>query len=172
VASWRKASGRDPVPCEHLVEEAIYFGWIDSTVNILDDERALQLMTPRKRKSGRTRLNQQRVAALGAQGRMTDARRRSVEVAKANGGWTIYDAVEDLLEPNDLADGLDASPTARSAWDGFPRPPRHLRRLSVGQGGQGVPRPRRPGAGPVTRCARAAISSGGATQTGSWPATA
>jgi uncharacterized protein YdeI (YjbR/CyaY-like superfamily) len=120
VASWRKASGRDPVAYEDLVEEAICFGWIDSTVNTLDDERALQLMTPRKPKSGWTRLNRQRVAALEAQGRMTDAGRRAVQAAKANGWWTIYDAVEDLLEPDDLADALDASPVARSAWDGFP----------------------------------------------------
>jgi uncharacterized protein YdeI (YjbR/CyaY-like superfamily) len=120
VASWRTSSGRDPVRYEHLVEEAICFGWIDSTVNILDDDRALQLMTPRKPKSGWTRLNKQRVAVLEVQGRMTDAGRRSVEVAKANGWWTIYDAVEDLLEPEDLADALDADPCARVAWDGFP----------------------------------------------------
>jgi uncharacterized protein YdeI (YjbR/CyaY-like superfamily) len=120
VASWRKASGRDPVPYEDLVEEAICFGWIDSTVNILDDERALQLMTPRKPRSGWTRLNKRRVAAMEAQGRMTDAGRRAVGVAKDNGWWTIYDAVEDMLEPDDLADALDASPDARSAWDRFP----------------------------------------------------
>jgi uncharacterized protein YdeI (YjbR/CyaY-like superfamily) len=120
VASWRKASGRDPVAYEDLVEEAICFGWIDSTVNTLDDERALQLMTPRKPKSGWTRLNRQRVASLEAQGRMTDAGRRAVQAAKANGWWTLYDAVEDLLEPDDLAAALDASPAARRAWDGFP----------------------------------------------------
>jgi uncharacterized protein YdeI (YjbR/CyaY-like superfamily) len=120
VASWRKASGRDRVPYEDLVEEAICFGWIDSTVNILDDERGLQLMTPRKPKSGWTRLNRDRFAALEAQGRMTDAGRRAVEVAKANGWWTTYDAVEDLIEPDDLAAALDASPAARAAWDGFP----------------------------------------------------
>ena len=120
VASWRKASGRDPVPYEDLVEEAICFGWIDSTVNVLDDERGLQLMTPRKPKSGWTRLNRQRVAALEGQGRMTEAGRRAVEVARANGSWTIYDAVEDLLEPDDLTSALDACPAARTAWDGFP----------------------------------------------------
>jgi uncharacterized protein YdeI (YjbR/CyaY-like superfamily) len=120
VASWRKASGRDPVPYEDLVEEAICFGWIDSTVNILDDARRLQLMTPRRPKSGWTRLNRGRVAALEAQGRMTDAGRQTVEVAKANGWWTIYDTVEDLLEPDDLADALDAVHSARTAWDGFP----------------------------------------------------
>ncbi|MGH9211326.1 MAG: YdeI/OmpD-associated family protein [Acidimicrobiales bacterium] len=120
VASWRKASARDPVVYEDLVEEAICFGWIDSTVNILDDDRGLQLMTPRKPKSSWTRLNRQRVAALEAQGRMSDAGRRAVEVAKANGWWTIYDPVEDLLEPDDLAASLAASPRARTAWNSFP----------------------------------------------------
>jgi len=120
VASWRKASGRDAVPYEDLVEEAICFGWIDSTVNILDDDRGLQLMTPRKPKSGWTRLNRRRVAAMEAQGRMTPAGRRAVEAAKANGTWTIYDAVEDLLEPDDLMAALATSPPARTAWDGFP----------------------------------------------------
>jgi uncharacterized protein YdeI (YjbR/CyaY-like superfamily) len=120
VASWKKASGRDPVGYEDLVEEAICFGWIDSTANTLDDDRGLQLMTPRKPKSGWTRLNRRRVAALEAQGRMTAAGRRAVEVAKSNGWWTIYDPVEDLLEPDDLTAALAASPRARTAWDGFP----------------------------------------------------
>jgi uncharacterized protein YdeI (YjbR/CyaY-like superfamily) len=120
VASWRKGSGREAVPYAALVEEAICFGWIDSTVNTLDDERALQLMTPRKAKSGWTRLNRQRVADQEAKGLMTDAGRRAVDVAKANGWWTLYDAVEDLLEPDDLAAALDAEPAARTSWDGFP----------------------------------------------------
>ena len=120
VASWRKASGRDRVAYEDLVEEAICFGWIDSTVNLLDDQRGLQLMTPRKPKSGWTRLNRDRFAALEAQGRMTDAGRRAAEVARANGWWTIYDEVEDLVEPDDLAEVLDAAPAARASWNGFP----------------------------------------------------
>ena len=120
VASWRTGSGRDAVAYEELVEEAICFGWIDSTVNTLDDERGLQLMTPRKPKSGWTRLNRDRFAALEAEGRMTDGGRRAAEVARANGWWTIYDTVEDLIEPHDLAELLDASPAARAAWDGFP----------------------------------------------------
>ena len=51
---------------------------------------------------------------------MADAGRRAVDVAKSNGSWTIYDSVEDLLEPVDLADALDACPAARTSWDGFP----------------------------------------------------
>ena len=120
VASWRKASGRDRVGLRGLVEEAICFGWIDSTVNILDDERGLQLMTPRKAEE---RLDPAEPAAgrrARGQGRMTDAGRRAVEAAQANGWWTLYDPVEDLIEPDDLAAALDAAPAAREAWDGFP----------------------------------------------------
>ncbi|MDH5313410.1 MAG: YdeI/OmpD-associated family protein [Actinomycetota bacterium] len=50
---------------------------------------------------------------------MTDAGWRAVEVAKANGWWTISDSVEDLIEPDDLARALDANKAARAAWDGF-----------------------------------------------------
>ena len=117
VASWRTPSGRARVPYPDLVEEALCWGWIDSTVNIFDDDRGLQMMTPRKPKSTWTRLNRQRVEDMEAQGRMTDAGRRIVEVAKANGRWTIYDPVEDLIEPDDLAAALDAEPAARAAWD-------------------------------------------------------
>lgn len=117
VASWRKPSGRDPVPYVDLVEEALCWGWIDSTVNRYDDDRGLQMMTPRKPKSTWTRLNRRRVADMETQGRMTDAGRRAIEVAQANGWWTILDPVEDLIVPDDLAAALDAEPAARAAWD-------------------------------------------------------
>ena len=103
MVSWRKASGRDELAYEELVEEALCFGWIDSTVGVLDDDRAVQLMTPRKAKSSWTRLNRQRVAELEATGRMTDAGRAVVATAQANGFWTLMDSVEDLIEPPELA---------------------------------------------------------------------
>ena len=126
VATWRKPSGRKAVPYPDLVEEAICFGWIDSTINVLDDDRRLQLMTPRKARSGWTRLNRQRVDDMEAQGRMTDAGRRAVEVAKANGWWTIYDSVEDLIEPPELTAALDANPVARAGWDAMSASARKL----------------------------------------------
>jgi uncharacterized protein YdeI (YjbR/CyaY-like superfamily) len=120
LASWRNSTGRPAVPYPEVVEEALCFGWIDSTVNILDEERGLQLLTPRKPRSTWTRLNRQRVAELEAAGLMTEAGRRAVEVARANGWWTILDPVEDLIEPADLAAALDAMPQARKEWDAFP----------------------------------------------------
>lgn len=120
LCSWKRTVDRPACPYPEAVEEAICFGWIDSTVYTLDDERGLQLFTPRKAKSTWTRLNRQRVDDMEAAGLMTDAGRRAVEIAKGNGSWTTYDAVEDLVEPGELAAALDAVPAARSAWDGFP----------------------------------------------------
>lgn len=119
LCSWR-SSERPRCPYPDAVEEAICFGWIDSTASTLDQERGLQLFTPRKAKSSWTRLNRQRVADMEHLGLMTDAGRRAVETAKENGWWTIYDQVEDLVEPDGLQMALDASPPARANWDEFP----------------------------------------------------
>jgi uncharacterized protein YdeI (YjbR/CyaY-like superfamily) len=120
LCSWRAPTGRPVCAYPEAVEEAICFGWIDSTVNVLDDHRALQLMTPRKPKSTWTRLNRDRATAMEAAGLMTDAGRRAVESARQNGWWTIYDPVEDLVEPPDLAAALDADAVARRNWNTFP----------------------------------------------------
>lgn len=124
LCSWRTDAIGPRCPYPDAVEEAICFGWIDSTVSVFDESRSLQLMTPRKPKSSWTRLNRQRAADMEAAGLMTDAGRASIAVAQQNGFWTKYDAVEDLLEPDDLAAALDAVPAARATWNGFPPSPR------------------------------------------------
>ena len=119
-ASWKRHTDWPAIPYPETVREALCFGWIDSTADSLDDTRRLQLFTPRKPRSTWTRLNRRRVADLEAQGLMAEPGRRAVEVAQANGWWTIYDPVEDLEEPDDLRRALDAVPPARQAWDAFP----------------------------------------------------
>jgi uncharacterized protein YdeI (YjbR/CyaY-like superfamily) len=120
VVSWRRPTGRTTVPYDAIVEEALCVGWIDSTVNVLDDERSLLLVTPRRPRSTWARSNKDRAARLEAEGRMEPRGRRAIEVAKANGWWHILDDVEALLEPDDLAASLAEVPAARQAWDGFP----------------------------------------------------
>ena len=43
----------------------------------------------------------------------------AVAAAVADGSWTLLDAVEDLIEPEDLTAALDALPAAREGWDGL-----------------------------------------------------
>ena len=57
------------------VEEALCFGWIDSTVRIIDGVR-MQRFSPRRRGSPWSELNLERVRRLEKLGLMTDAGRR------------------------------------------------------------------------------------------------
>jgi len=116
-ASWKAGTGRAAVPYEGLVEELLCWGWIDSTITTLDDERSLQLCTPRRPRSTWTRLNRERVERMGRAGRMQPAGWAAVEVARENGWWTIYDPVEDLVVPDDLRAALDAEPAAAAFFD-------------------------------------------------------
>lgn len=120
LCSWRNTRELPRCPYPEAVEEAIAFGWIDSTTMVLDEARGLQLYTPRRAKSPWTRLNRERAAAMEERGLMTDAGRRAIAVAQGNGWWTISDQVEDLIEPAGLAEALDRNPVARITWDGFP----------------------------------------------------
>jgi uncharacterized protein YdeI (YjbR/CyaY-like superfamily) len=103
VAVHKKAQAAGRLDYEQMVEEALRFGWIDSTVRKLDEERFAQLMTPRRANSGWAPSNKARVERLIAQGRMAPAGLAAVESAKANGSWSTLDSVEALEVPDDLA---------------------------------------------------------------------
>jgi uncharacterized protein YdeI (YjbR/CyaY-like superfamily) len=70
---YKKGSGRPRVPYDDAVEEALCFGWIDSTVKRMDEERYRQLFTPRNPKSGWSESNIRRMEQLIKEGRMTGA---------------------------------------------------------------------------------------------------
>lgn len=101
------------------MEEALCYGWVDSRPNKLDDERYMQLFSPRKPKSPWSKLNKERVERLVRQGLMTAAGLAVVVAAKRDGSWDAYDAIEALRIPPDLADALDAADTARRNFEAF-----------------------------------------------------
>lgn len=121
VVTWRKGSGRPVVDYGDLVEEALCVGWVDSRSRRLDELRTALLMTPRRRGSGWSRPNKERIARLEEAGLMRTAGAAVVAQASSDGSWELLDAVEALHEPAELAAGLDAEPVARAAWDAFPR---------------------------------------------------
>lgn len=84
------------------VDEALCFGWIDSTRRPIDSEKFMQYFSKRKAKSNWSRINKDKVKALIDQGRMTEAGYKSIEVAKENGSWEILDEIEALVIPEDL----------------------------------------------------------------------
>lgn len=121
LVSWKKSTGRPAVPYNDLVEELLCVGWVDSTAGTLDAERGMLWCAPRKRRSGWSRPNKERVARLEEQGLLLPRGVAVIEEARADGSWTKLDEVEDGIEPDDLRAALDADPQARTHWDAFPR---------------------------------------------------
>ena len=115
----KKSSRADRLAYVDAVEEALCYGWIDSTVRRLDETRYVQLMAPRKPKSTWAATNKARVERLIAQGLMTAAGLATIERAKGNGSWESLDTVEALAVPEDLAKALRALPGATKNFDAF-----------------------------------------------------
>jgi uncharacterized protein YdeI (YjbR/CyaY-like superfamily) len=120
MVTWRRGSGHPALDYEDAVEEALCFGWVDSTGGRVDDQRSKLYFAPRKPRSMWAASNKARVERLIASGLMTPAGLAAIEAARANGSWTVLDSVERLEVPDDLAAALDAQPNAANSFAAFP----------------------------------------------------
>ena len=120
LVTWRPRSGRVGLDYEAAIEEALCFGWVDSTGGRVDDDRGKLYFAPRKPRSVWAATNKARVERLIANGRMRPAGLAVIERAKANGSWTILDGPERLEVPPDLAAAFDRHPPASGQFAAFP----------------------------------------------------
>ncbi|WP_433629493.1 YdeI/OmpD-associated family protein [Chryseobacterium cucumeris] len=90
------------VSWSELVDEALCFGWIDSTRKTIDEGSFMQLFSRRKPKSTWSKINKDKVQKLIENKLMTKAGFETIRIAKENGSWNILDSVEDLTIPEDL----------------------------------------------------------------------
>ncbi len=116
----RQRAGGEGLGYEAAVEEALCFGWVDSTRRRVDDERNKLYFAQRKPGSAWAATNKARVERLINDGRMAPAGLAAIELAKANGSWETLDATERLEIPADLAAALDARPPAAANFAAFP----------------------------------------------------
>jgi len=66
----RAHTGKPRVAYNDAVEEALCFGWIDSTVNSIDEDRYAQRFTPRRGRSTYSQTNRERLRRLINQGQV------------------------------------------------------------------------------------------------------
>lgn len=97
-----KKSNAPTLTWSEAVDEALCFGWIDSTKKTIDDFSFMQFFCKRKPKSNWSKINKEKIQQLIDSGRMTKAGYESVEIAKQNGSWIILDEIEALVIPDDL----------------------------------------------------------------------
>jgi uncharacterized protein YdeI (YjbR/CyaY-like superfamily) len=64
---YKKGTGKPRIEYNDAVEEALCFGWIDSIIKTLDEERTVQRFSPRKPKAKYSQANIERLRSLVAQ---------------------------------------------------------------------------------------------------------
>jgi uncharacterized protein YdeI (YjbR/CyaY-like superfamily) len=113
VIFYKKNAQLPTISWSEAVDEALCFGWIDSTKKIIDKERYMQYFSRRKPNSIWSKINKEKVAKFIQNDLMTKAGFDSIEIAKQNGSWTIMDDVEKLIIPNDLKKELESNPNSK-----------------------------------------------------------
>ena len=96
------------------VEEAICFGWIDTTVRRIDDEHYMQRFTPRSNERNWSKINIERFNRMEAEGKMTDAgrARRAAKLLAPPKRLQADDPV-----PPFVVEALEQHPKAKAFFD-------------------------------------------------------
>jgi len=84
---YKKETGRPSLEYEESVEEALCFGWIDSIIKRIDDDKYCRKFTPRKNDSRWSNTNKKRVEKIIKEGRMTESGLAKIKVAKRLESW-------------------------------------------------------------------------------------
>jgi uncharacterized protein YdeI (YjbR/CyaY-like superfamily) len=116
---YKKATGKPRIEYNDAVEEALCFGWIDSTLKPLDEERNAQRFSPRRPGSTYSPANRERLRKLLRQ-------RKVIKKVRE----TLGNLLEEAFEiPGDILKAIQASP---EAWKNFQRFSDAYKRIRIG----------------------------------------
>jgi uncharacterized protein YdeI (YjbR/CyaY-like superfamily) len=115
---FKKGSGKTTITYAEALDQALCYGWIDGQKQPHDEHSWLQKFTPRRAKSGWSRINTQHVERLTKAGQMTRAGLEAVEAAKADGRWqAAYDSPRDATPPEDFLKALGKDKKAEAFFE-------------------------------------------------------
>ena len=113
LVHYKKNSNKPSLSWSEAVDEALCFGWIDSTRKTIDAEKFIQFFSKRKSTSVWSKINKEKVQRLMNEGLIMQAGHESIETAKKNGSWIILDSVEELTIPKDLTAAFKSHPGSK-----------------------------------------------------------
>ena len=119
LIAYKKHTGKPSIPYNDAVEEALCYGWIDSIMKRVDDDRTAQRYTPRRPKSNLSATNKERVRRLIDQGKMTAA-----------GLSKIKEQLEEAVPVS--SDIMKALKQDQTVWKNFQNFPESYKRIRVG----------------------------------------
>jgi uncharacterized protein YdeI (YjbR/CyaY-like superfamily) len=115
---YKKTSGQPRIEYNDAVEEALCFGWIDSTVKKIDDESFAQRFSRRNPKTGYSQSNKERLGKLIAEGRVMK------DVLAALGDISS----EQFEIPGDIVEAIKAD---KEAWKNFQKFSETYKRIRI-----------------------------------------
>jgi uncharacterized protein YdeI (YjbR/CyaY-like superfamily) len=115
---YRKETGKPRISYNDAVDEALCFGWIDSTQKKVDGDRTAQRFTPRRPGSPTSELNKARARRLVRERRMTPAGLKAIGSLKTSR----------LVVAADVRAAFERDPIA---WKRFQRFPASYRRIRI-----------------------------------------
>jgi uncharacterized protein YdeI (YjbR/CyaY-like superfamily) len=114
---YKKKSKKQSVRHPDAVEEALCFGWIDSKLKRIDEERYILRYTPRKGRSVWSKINKDAAEKMISLGKMTEEGFEKIKIAKKQGLW---DAAYTNLKKDRLTSDLKkALFNNKVAWKNF-----------------------------------------------------
>lgn len=103
---------------EDVLDELLCFGWIDGLRRKLDDDRTMQLISPRRHQVW-AQSYKNRAAHLIAEQRMQPSGHLAIAEAKNRGLWHAMAEVDALIVPEDLAHAFATSPPSAEKFAAF-----------------------------------------------------
>ncbi|MCB8995248.1 MAG: YdeI/OmpD-associated family protein [Bacteroidales bacterium] len=126
---YSKSSGKPSIPYNDAVEEALCFGWIDTTTKKTEPESSLQRFCPRRKKSELSELNKERVKIMLSQGKMTESGiesiRHHIVTYNSRDGYIQF---ADFIFPEDILEELKKD---AQVWKNYSEFPEYYRRIRI-----------------------------------------
>jgi uncharacterized protein YdeI (YjbR/CyaY-like superfamily) len=128
---YKKNSGKPRIPYNDAVEEALCYGWIDSTAKPRNEVSYVQRFSPRRKNSQLSEMNKERVRRLIKAKKMTRFGIESIQHHMENGAKNSKQLpkLKIFKMPDDILNELRARP---AAWKNFQKFPKSYKRIRIG----------------------------------------
>ncbi len=126
---YKKNSDKPRIPYNDAVEEALCYGWIDSTLKPKDEYSYLQRFSPRRKNSKLSEMNKERVRRLIKAKKMTRFGLEKIQhhLEQKSNGSKQSGALKKFSIPKDILDALKADPVIWKNFKRFPESYKHIR---------------------------------------------
>lgn len=116
LVTYKKHMGTKYVSVQDILDEVLCFGWVDGIRRQLDEDRTMQMISPRQTQHW-AKSYKDRAEKLIESGKMHLAGLEAIAQSKRNGLWNFMDDVDALILPEDLVVAMETHPSAKENFE-------------------------------------------------------